>query len=403
MADYSIALQGRQLPLATVDPLDQYKKIQELLLANRGQQARQAFAKDYAAGNEDRYMRSLGYIDPSLAQTERQRKESNMLGYLQEDRLKSQSETNAEIERLKLSQARIKDAALSSDERKYYDDAVSVANPESWPAIREHLLAKIPKLSLPVNSGLVPTEYVQGIAEFAKRSNMGGAQGLSEEQRKEQEEQRKSSVFANEQPVKQLAGFEANKELSAYTSQDKNSKYETIPTKVLQNVKSYVDDYNKFKDVGIESEAGYQDLLRNLSGNVTGEKAVAVIYKFAKSLDPTGVVRESDYSAIAERAASMVDNLANKVKALGQGFTLGEDVVRDIKQVALSANQAMHSVVKAKWQQVANQVNYIDKKIDPVRLLGSQEDSIPSSGEKSNTNPVSVSTDPNAVTFTRGQ
>lgn len=136
---------------------------------------------------------------------------------------------------------------------------------------------------------------------------------------------------------------------------------------------------------------------------MTGEKAVAVIYKFAKSLDPTGVVRESDYSAIAERAASMVDNLANKVKALGQGFTLGEDVVRDIKQVALSANQAMHSVVKAKWQQVANQVNYIDKKIDPVRLLGSQEDSIPSSGEKSNTNPVSVSTDPNAVTFTRGQ
>ena len=78
-------------------------------------------------------------------------------------------------------------------------------------------------------------------------------------------------------------------------------------------------------------------------GNVSGPSSIAMVFKFMKALDPTSVVRESEF-ATAENSSGVPENVRNMYNKLVQGGKLGQEQVKQFVRTAkLLANSSIDS------------------------------------------------------------
>lgn len=78
-------------------------------------------------------------------------------------------------------------------------------------------------------------------------------------------------------------------------------------------------------------------------GNVSGPSSIAMVFKFMKALDPTSVVRESEF-ATAENSSGVPENMRNMYNKLMQGGKLGPKQVAEFVATAKGlANSAIDS------------------------------------------------------------
>lgn len=83
--------------------------------------------------------------------------------------------------------------------------------------------------------------------------------------------------------------------------------------------------------------------LDKLSKVRSGPSAIAMIFKFMKALDPTSVVRESEF-AMAESAAGMPEAIKNTFDKVWAGEKLGDEQIRQFVATAKDlANNAINS------------------------------------------------------------
>ncbi len=79
------------------------------------------------------------------------------------------------------------------------------------------------------------------------------------------------------------------------------------------------------------------------NGNVSGPSSIAMVFKFMKALDPTSVVRESEF-ATAENSSGVPENMRNMYNKLMQGGKLGPKQVEEFVSTAKGlSNSAIDS------------------------------------------------------------
>jgi len=79
--------------------------------------------------------------------------------------------------------------------------------------------------------------------------------------------------------------------------------------------------------------------LEKLGSNLSGPASVAIVFKFMKALDPTSVVRESEF-ATAENSAGVPEGVRNIYNRLINGERLGDEQVKQFISTANDLSQA---------------------------------------------------------------
>lgn len=99
----------------------------------------------------------------------------------------------------------------------------------------------------------------------------------------------------------------------------------TKDTKLIRNTAADLGELAKFTDK---------------DGNISGPSSIAMVFKFMKALDPTSVVRESEFK-VAENSSGIPENLSNMYNKLWNGGKLGpkqvEEFISTAKRLSNSA------------------------------------------------------------------
>jgi hypothetical protein len=78
-------------------------------------------------------------------------------------------------------------------------------------------------------------------------------------------------------------------------------------------------------------------------GNISGPSSIAMVFKFMKALDPTSVVRESEFQ-VAENSSGIPENMSNMYNKLWNGGKLGPKQVAEFIATAKGlANSSIDS------------------------------------------------------------
>lgn len=105
------------------------------------------------------------------------------------------------------------------------------------------------------------------------------------------------------------------------------------------------------KDAGmIHSTASDIARLKKIGG---GPASIAIVYKFMKALDPTSVVRETEF-ATAANAGGVPENIRNAYNKLMEGERLPESVIDDFEKTAKSLSDEAAGSAESAVQ------NYLD-------------------------------------------
>ena len=88
-------------------------------------------------------------------------------------------------------------------------------------------------------------------------------------------------------------------------------------------------------------------------GNVSGPSSIAMVFKFMKALDPTSVVRESEF-ATAENSSGVPENMRNLYNKLMSGGKLGP---KQVDEFVSTAKGLANSAIDSSSTEIENYLN----------------------------------------------
>jgi len=88
-------------------------------------------------------------------------------------------------------------------------------------------------------------------------------------------------------------------------------------------------------------------------GNVSGPSSIAMVFKFMKALDPTSVVRESEF-ATAENSSGVPENMRNMYNKLMSGGKLG---TKQVEEFVATAKGLANSAIDSSSTEIENYLN----------------------------------------------
>jgi len=96
-------------------------------------------------------------------------------------------------------------------------------------------------------------------------------------------------------------------------------------------------------------------------GNVSGPSSIAMVFKFMKALDPTSVVRESEF-ATAENSSGVPENMRNLYNKLMSGGKLGP---KQVSEFVSTAKGLANSAIDSSSTEIENYLNTFGNTIPP--------------------------------------